>query len=452
MGFFNRNKRDPLEKSVHPAFSGDSTVYLTGDGSVDSAKIKTLLDTMAELISSMDPDSLLQSILDRSIRLVGAERGLLFLKDNQDQPIIKIARDAAGNDLPGKIQYSTGVVKKVITTDEPVLLKVGATEVADLSQSVVDLKLRAVMCVTLSVKNRILGVIYVDSRATSREFKASDLKFFDALASAMAITLDNARLVAEYVEAERLKESLEIARGIQRGLLPEDPSGLQGFDIAGELIPEEMTAGDYFDFIPMQTGRLGLVVGDVTGHGTGPAILMSSVRAFLRGLAQADFNLSSALEYLNEQLDRDTEADIFMSLFLGALDLEKKSLTYGSAGHLPQLLYRARDGRFEELKRTGMALGIDSGLQFKTSEEIALESGDLLVLFTDGITEMRAGKLQGQADDSLFGVDRFKEKIIELKDQPAAQIVSGVFSTVQHFGRGQKGGDDLTLVVVKVLD
>ncbi|MBU0756177.1 MAG: SpoIIE family protein phosphatase [Planctomycetes bacterium] len=443
--FFGGKKKPEPKKHSSPPAMGESTTYLTGDGRVDSAKIKILLDTMAELISSTDPDKLIQSILDRSIRLVGAERGLLFLKEPQGRPKIKIARDAAGNDLQGKIQYSTGVVNKVISTGEPVLLKVGATEVADLSQSVVDLKLRAVMCVTLSVKKRILGVIYVDSRATSREFKSSDLKFFDALANAMAISLENARLVAEYVKGERIKESLEIARGIQRGLLPVDPKGLKGFDIAGELIPEEMTAGDYFDFIPIPEDRMGLVVGDVTGHGVGPAILMSSVRAFLRGLAHSDFQIGTALRTLNEQLDRDTEADIFMSLFLGSLDLKRKCLTYGSAGHIPQLLYRAADGAFEELKRTGMALGIEGGLSFKASEAIELAPGDLLVLFTDGIIEART-------KETLFGLDRLKGMIKDLRDLPAVTIVSKVLSAVSDFGKTQAGGDDLTLVVVKVLD
>jgi sigma-B regulation protein RsbU (phosphoserine phosphatase) len=442
--FFSGKKKEQPKGKTPAAGFGDSTVYLTGDERVDSAKIKTLLDTMVELISSMDPDRLLQSILDRSIGLVNAERGILFLKTAKGEPMIKFARDASGNDLEGKVQYSTGVVNKVMNTGEPVLLKVGASEVADLSQSVVDLKLRAVMCVTLSVKKRILGVIYVDSRATSRDFRTSDLKFFDALANAMAVTLENARLVAEYVEAERLKESLEIARGIQQGLLPNDPEGLEGFDIAGALQPEEMTAGDYFDFIPIPDDHLGLVVGDVTGHGIGPAILMSSVRAMLRGLAQSEFRLDTALEYLNEQLDRDTEADIFMSLFLGALNLKSRTLTYGSAGHIPQYLYRAVQGEFIELKRTGMALGVECGMPFRASEEIALESGDLLALFTDGIIEARSGQ-------DMFGTDRLKQLIAEFKDRPAAEIVSGMLAEVKKFCGRESEGDDLTLLVVKVL-
>ncbi|MFH2001696.1 MAG: GAF domain-containing SpoIIE family protein phosphatase [Planctomycetota bacterium] len=442
--FFFGGKRDKqTEKEQLPPREADNTIYLTGDERVDTAKIKTLLDTMAELISSMDPDRLLQSIVDRCIRLVGAERGILFLCDTNGKPGIKMARDASGSDLRGDIQYSTGVVNKVMSSGDPVLLKVGASDVMDLSQSVVDLKLRAVMCVTLSVKKRILGVIYVDSKATSRVFRTSDLKFFDALANAMAITLENARLVAEYVETERLKESLEIARGIQQGLLPNNPDNVPGFDIAGTLKPVEVTAGDYFDFIRIHGNQLGLVVGDVTGHGIGPAILMSSVRAMLRGLTFSEFKLDSILEYLNEQLDRDTDADIFMSLFFGSLDLKKKTLIYGSAGHIPQLLYRSRDQEFVELKRTGMALGIEQGLAYRASDAISLEPGDFIALFTDGIIEMRSGS-------ELFGMERLKEHLIAYKDKSSAEIVSLIFDEVKQFSGKQEAEDDLTLVVVRV--
>ena len=183
------------------------------------------------------------------------------LDEEGSRGIIARYLEAGGNFIDTADVYETGA----------------SEEITDLSQSVVDLKLRALMCVSLSVKNRILGVIYVDSRVASRTFKRSDLKFFDALAGSMAITLENARLVAEYVEAERLKESLEIARNIQTGLLPKDPGVLKGFDIAGKLQPIEATAGDYYDFIPLPPNRLVIVAGDVTGHGVGPALLIGLI-------------------------------------------------------------------------------------------------------------------------------------------------------------------------------
>jgi len=441
--FFFGGKRDDRNEGgrVKP-HDGESSVFLTGDERVDSAKIKLLLDTMAEVISSMDPDSLLISIVDRCIRMVGAERGILFLKDPDGEPTIKVARDSLGNALQEPIQFSTKVVSDVFTKGKPVLLKVGASEPLDLSKSVVDLKLRAVMCVTLSVKEKTIGVIYVDSRAASREFKRSDLKFFDALANALAITIENARLVSEYVQGERLKESLEIARRIQSGLLPKDPAGLEGFDIAGRLEPLEMTAGDYYDFIPIDGAKLGIVVGDVTGHGIGPAILMSSARSLTRAMIIKGYSIDAVLEFLNDQLEQDTDEGIFVSFFIGILDLENKRLTYGNAGHCPPLLLRGRTGEFEELRRTGMALGIMEGAAYAPPVNLDLEPGDLLALFTDGIQEAQRG-------EKLFGLERLKVLLKEGLDMPAYQLIDRVLGSVRDFIGADGSGDDLTLSIVK---
>lgn len=444
--FFGGKKDEPEEREdARPKpIGGETSIFLTGNERVDSTKIKLLLDTMAEVISSMDPDELLVSIVDRCIRLVGAERGILFLRDSDGNPAIKVARDGEGRDLEGEIQFSTKIISDVFTEGKPVLLKIGATEHVDLSQSIVDLKLRAVMCVTLSVKSEIIGVIYVDSRATSREFQRSDLKFLDALANAMAITIENSRLVADYVQSERLKESLEIARRIQSDLLPKDPENVPGFDIAGRLQPLEMTAGDYYDFIRIDGDRLGIVVADVTGHGIGPAILMSSVRSLTRALIYKDLSIDEALHFLNNQLEQDTDEGFFVSFFIGILDSKARTLTYGNAGHCPPLLLRASTGEFEELKRTGMALGIMAHAPYGLPVEIELEAGDLLALFTDGIEEAQRG-------EELFGQERLKSHLIEGAELPAYRIIDRIFSSVREFIGNDGSGDDLTLSILKVI-
>lgn len=442
--FFGGRKGEDEDSGKSPLPSSESAVFLTGNDQVDTAKIKLLMDTMAELISSMDPQRLLISIVDRCIRLADAERGILFLKEKGGDLSIRVARDAAGRNLEGAIQYSTKVVNNVFTNGKPVLLKVSTSETADLSQSIVDLKLRAVMCVTLSVRDEVLGVLYVDSRASEREFRRSDLKFFDALANAMAITIENSRLVSEYVKNERIKNSLEIARSIQRGLLPRNPEGLAGYDIAGRLEALEVTAGDYYDYIEIDSNHLGIVVGDVTGHGVGPAILMSSVRSLIRALLLKDFSIDAALEFLNQRLSEDMDEGMFVSLFLGVLDLKEKRLVYGNAGHCPPLILRGATGRFEELKRTGMALGIDPEIPFSPAQSVEMQPGDLLALFTDGIQE-------AQQKGKMFGIERLQDFLRKGKDLPAARQIDDVFDAVRDFVSGDDEGDDLTLSIVKII-
>jgi serine phosphatase RsbU (regulator of sigma subunit) len=440
--FFGSSKEGKDEEKSKPS-TGESSVFLTGSEQVDPAKIKLLLDTMAEVISSIEPDRLLLSIVDRCIELVHAERGILFLKDRNGNPSVKVARNSSGKTLDRNIQFSTKVVSDVFTTGSPVLLKVGATEPTDLSKSVVDLKLRAVMCVTLSVKQQTIGVIYVDSRITSREFKRSDLKFFDALANALAITIENARLVLEHVKAERLKESLDIARRIQSDLIPRDPGEVNGFDLAGRLDPLEVTAGDYYDFIEIGDDKIGVVVGDVTGHGVGPAILMSSVRSLTRALMHREFSIDAALSFLNNQLEQDTDEGIFVSFFLGVLDFGRKRLSYGNAGHCPPLLLRGATGEFEELKRTGMALGVMADAPYAPPVSIDLNPGDILALYTDGIPEAQCG-------DKLFGFDRFRALLRENAGMTSAGIIDTVFGSVREYIGDGATGDDLTLSIVKV--
>lgn len=420
---------------------------LTGDDRIDAPKVKILLETIADLISTVDNRAILTSIVDRAIRMVRAERGILFLFENDDPSKLRImvARDSSGRDLRPPIQYSTTVTRKVATGGEPTCWKVSSQEQAvDLSQSIVDMKLRAVMCVTLRVKDERLGVIYVDSRATHREFSRADLRFFDALAGALSVAVENARLVREIVASERMKEQIKIARTIQEGLLPQNPTGIAGFEVAGWSLPAEEALGDYYDFVPLADGRWVVAIGDVAGHGIGPALLMSSARAVLRSFTQDDtFELSEILARMNARFEEDTGGEIFMSLFVAILDPRARTITYANAGHTAPALVR-KDGSSQELNRTGLALGIEAGLPYEVEGPIHLAAGDTLVLTTDGILEARAG-------EDFFGRDRLLAVVRENSALPAKDQIGAVHRAALNFTGDAPPDDDLTLVIVKAL-
>ncbi|MEW6746827.1 MAG: GAF domain-containing SpoIIE family protein phosphatase [Planctomycetota bacterium] len=434
------------------ADSSDSS-FLTGDEQIDAANIRSLLDTMAELISDIELDRLLVSVVDRSIRLVNAERGILFLHDGSEGGRLKVrvARDARGSDLTEPLQYSTTVVARA-QEGTPQCLKVGESDrEIDLSRSVVDLKLRAVMCVRLRVKEESLGVIYVDSRASAREFTRADLRFFDALANALSIAIANARLVAAALERERMRESLNIARRIQIGLLPRDPHLGGGWDVAGWTLPCEETAGDYYDFLPLPRDRrpverLGIVVGDVSGHGVGPALLMSSARALLRAFTATGMGVGEVVGRVNQQLSEDLEADMFMSLFFGVLDLRGRTLTYANAGQTPPLLLRAGRDESLDLAATGPALGIVSEADYGVSRLVELEPGDSLVLFTDGILEAK------NPEGEVFGRERLRRVLAQSHRQEvsASSTIGVVRDEVRRFVGTNVRGDDLTLAIIRV--
>src|SRR5262249_14020704 len=240
------------QKSSSGSSSGESSTFLTGDDRIASRNVRLLLETMADLISDHDPAGLVRKIVDRAIRAVRAERCILLLKDADGSVQPAVARDERGNDLGTNFRYSTSLVAKAFEQPACLLRSIGDSAAPSaLSASVVDLKLRAVMCTRLSFKDDVLGVIYVDSRATERQFTNKDSRFFEALARAISIVLENARLLRSALERERLQRSLEIAREVLAALLPKDPTGLPGFDLAGRSIPAETAAGDYYDFVPL---------------------------------------------------------------------------------------------------------------------------------------------------------------------------------------------------------
>lgn len=451
MVWFGKSRSRP---AGDPAEEGGR--ILTGDDRIDAPKVRILLDTIAELISSVEHRDVLRSIVDNAIRLVGAERGILFLFEDGDpsSPRIRVARDASGRDLEGPIRYSTTVVREVSQTGEARTWKVSSTheEIRDLSKSVVDMRLTSVMCTQLRLKDRPLGVIYVDSRASHREFSRSDLRFFDALAGALAIAVENARLLREIVASERMKEQMEIARRIQEGLLPADPQDVPGFDVAGVSEAAEGAMGDYYDFIPVAPGRRGgeerlvVAVGDVAGHGIGPALLMSSARSLLRALTDRPFELPDVLARMNRRFERDSRgshSSLFMSLFLCVLDPSDRTLVYGNAGHVPPFVIR-RDGSVEWLERTGVALGIDPAQTYEQRGPLSLRPGDRLVAVTDGLVEARRG-------DETFGRDRLVEAVRSAADLPASGVLEALRRAVRSFAGEEVATDDMTAVVVRAL-
>lgn len=454
LGWFRRTKTpdpDPDERGregddLDERSSSDATRLMTGDDRIDAQKVRILLDTIADLISTVDNRGILTSIVDKAIRMVRAERGILFLFEDDDPSRLRImvARDASGRDLRPPIQYSTSVTKKVATGGEPTCWKVSSQEQAvDLSQSIVDMKLRAVMCVTLRVKDRRLGVIYVDSRATHREFSRADLRFFDALAGALSVAVENARLVREIVASERVKEQVKIARTIQEGLLPRNPEGVPGFEMAGWSLPAEEALGDYYDFVRLPDGRWVVAIGDVAGHGIGPALLMSSARALLHAFTQdRGFDLGELLSRMNDRFEADTGGEIFMSLFVAVIDPGARTVTYGNAGHTPPLLLRA-SGECFDLTRTGLALGIEAGMPYGVEGPVALGAGDAIVLTTDGILEARAG-------DEFFGRDRLLRSFRRHAALSARELIGAVHRDVLTFTGETPPDDDLTLAIVRV--
>jgi sigma-B regulation protein RsbU (phosphoserine phosphatase) len=238
------------------------------------------------------------------------------------------------------------------------------------------------------------------------------------------------------------KEELRIARAIQQKLFPASPR-LHGFDLGGASYPAQATGGDYFDFIPVG-GHLGIVIGDVSGHGFGPALLMASTRAYLRALAQTHTDVSEILTITNRVLTNDLDTGHFVTLSFAVLDPRTRSLVYASAGHPTGYVLNSTGDVKASLPSMSCPLGFLLDEEFPSSDALTLEPGDLVLFLTDGIVEARA------PDGTLFGSQRALDVVRLYQADPGQQIVENLYHAVRAFCRNQAPMDDITAVVTKV--
>ena len=418
---------------------------LTGDPAADKKRVAILLETIAAVNSSVKVEDVIRSVVDKSIMVTGAERAIIMLLDDDNVLRIALARDAAGRDLGKNVQYSHSVAMRVQREGRGVCL-IDTANQGDISlgQSILDLKLLTVMCVPLRVKDKLTGLLYVDSKASAKEFSDKDLTLFRALAGQVAQAVDNARLLQHYVEKQRMQEELHVAQQIQQSLLPRGGLQAPGLDVAGLSVPCEETSGDYFDYVRRPGGRLGLVIGDVSGHGLGAALLMSTARALLRAFAATEATPAELVTRLNRFLSEDIETGRFMTLFYGEIALRERTMTYVRAGHNEPVIYRRESDTFEELGEGGVALAVIDNFEFEGTGPLQLARGDLVALYTDGIVEAMSPSREP------FGIDRMKEFLRRHRDLTAKEIVGKVRQAVRDHTGTDVREDDLTLVVAKV--
>ena len=249
---------------------------------------------------------------------------------------------------------------------------------------------------------------------------------------------------------DQMRRSLEVAMEVQQNLLPHKNPEIDGLDIAGKSVYCDETGGDYYDFIEFDNGkdrRLAVVIGDVSGHGVSSALLMASTRAFLRQRSALPGSGAEIVSDVNTQFCRDVaESGSFMTMFHLIIDQAGKSLSWVRAGHDPALLYDPASDGISELKGAGIALGVDADFQFEEYRRADLETGQIILLGTDGIWE--ACNPQGE----MFGKEPIHALLREHRDQDSHRIVEEVLEALQEFQHGADIEDDVTLIVVKFIE
>jgi sigma-B regulation protein RsbU (phosphoserine phosphatase) len=257
-----------------------------------------------------------------------------------------------------------------------------------------------------------------------------------------AVSIERARLTRELLDRRRLEKELAIAREIQASFLPKRAPEVPGFELAGATQPHDEVGGDYFDFIRVSDTRLGIAIADVSGKGIPAALIMAGFRMSLLAEIRNEFTMRAVMRKVNSLLHESTERDKFVTLFFGMLDWKNSVLSFSNAGHNPPLLLRG-DGRVQYLLEGGVALGVLPDARYE-ERPLALQPGDVLLLYTDGVSEAES------PTGEQFGTRRLEQCLKRIAGGTANEILKGVVDEVTAYAGEHGVSDDLTLVVVKV--
>jgi len=288
------------------------------------------------------------------------------------------------------------------------------------------------------------GALLLGPRASGVALSEEDRDFLRSLAAQAAAAFDHIRLSREWIEKQKIEKEMALAREIQRALLPDGAPSIEGWDLAGINIPCLAVGGDYFDYLERGEGKHWLVIADVSGKGTGPAILMASIQAALRALGGLGaISLQDLAERLNAIVYRSTELNRYVTAFFSCLDCSTGEMEYVNAGHCYPILMR-RTGAVERLVEGGPVIGLFPELHVTTGRT-TIEKGDLLVMYTDGLSETRS------PEGEEFEDERILEALRGMIGRPSQEIVARLVAGVRVFAADAGLSDDLTLMVAQRL-
>lgn len=430
--------------SVVMTMAADSTagihVAATERLKVLEGRLSLYEDLARRLSQGSDSAALMVAALDGLLGVLPqAERGIVLLGDpatSELEPAVTRHRDGGG----GEIRVSKRLLALVAERREAVLTADAQRDARLASaHSLRQLELRSLICVPLVVDDELLGVLQLDnSEREGRRFEHADLALVVGVAANLALALANLRLRAKTMEQELLRHDMALARRIQQRFLPRHPPSLRSLELAVEYAPRFEIGGDFYDFLPLPDGRLGLVIGDVSGKGVSAALFMARLTAELRYRSSTSRGPAEVLRAADAGVAADVEEGMFATVQLVAIDPTSGACTIANAGHLPPIVRRA-DGRAELLEvPRGVPLGLGAGAKID-QVDFRLGPGEVLVLYTDGVIEAESSSA------GLFGEARLCATVAPANDT-AVEVQNAVLQALRTFLGANSLSDDLTLV------
>jgi sigma-B regulation protein RsbU (phosphoserine phosphatase) len=440
---FTRSLVNMSSSAVHNSLMVEELKQANRDLDAKVQEMNTLFDLSQEFNATVDRDRLVKllSFALMGQMLVGKH---LFLMRRvgagaQDDGAAPDFRIVTARGI-GDTRLEPMLIEKLCKQKDLVLLQGEEAE----AEAWTGLRRRGlVLAMPIRHQGETCGMLCLGPKMTGQPYQPGDLEFLYALGNLAFVSLQNSYLVEEQIEKERLEEEMRLARTIQEGLLPSEIPTLPGIDIAALALPSRHVGGDYFDVDKRDAHRLLLAIADVTGKGVPAALLMANLQASIRTMMPMELTIETATAHTNRVICENTGFDKFITFFHGIYDDRTHAFDYVNAGHNPPMLLRA-DGELELLEKGGLLLGVMRDIPYERGTT-TLAPGDVLVLFTDGVTEA-----MGPGDEE-YGEDRLEMTIRGHRHASAQAILDAIRASIRDFtGSSTSLSDDLTLIVFKV--
>lgn len=410
-------------------------------------QLHALLEATRLINSTLKLDNLLQIIVEEINRNLGADRTTLFLIDGAHNELW--SKVLLGDEsLEIRLPIGKGIAGFVAKTGE--IINIPDAYQDSRFNPEVDkrsgYRTRSVLCVPVRDRgNTIIGVVQCLNKKEGL-FEAADIRFLNALAEHIAIATENARLYQEALERKKLEDEISLAGEIQQHLLPSHIPDIRCYQIFAHHRPSKQIGGDYYDFF-VNGNELALVLADVSGKGVPAALLMANLHAICHTIANEQIDLMSMINKINQHLFLFTAADKYATLFYGKLDCKQHRLNYVNCGHIPPLLFRNSSNGLNviELEEGGIPLGMLEEFEFQKGS-VHLQTGDVLVICSDGITEAMNSR------GKMFGIDRATQWVSRHLAKSPRQIGELLLSKVYGFASEAKYQDDITLLILKKVE
>jgi sigma-B regulation protein RsbU (phosphoserine phosphatase) len=410
-----------------------------------SARFQTLdlLHKISEQITStLDLDRVLTTSIEGVQDLLSAEAASIITAEDESLVFRVAIGEGSAVVKPIQIPKTQGIAGWVFTNKEPLVVNDVQNDprfYGNLDKAS-GFTTQSLAAVPLIVNENAIGVIEVFNKPAG--FSQSDLELLTTFASSVAFAIENARLYQVAVEKGRLERELQVAREVQSSLLPQTTPQFEGWEFAARWFPAREVAGDYYDFVPLESGLQGIVIADVADKGMPSALFMTLVRSTIRASMYSAVEPAHGITHANSLITSDSINAMFVTVLYAQLNPSTAEMRYVNAGHNPPLMYRSRSNTLETWARTGIALGLDTSIPFTERVE-KFDVGDFVVLYTDGVPD--ALNLQGEE----FGMDRLQSICLAHANRAASEIVIELETALKDFIGDKDPFDDITLMVIR---